>query len=99
MAREGNDNPSSQRLSLAFEMSFDLQERSSVVRSAQEVFLNIFPLQEIDNPDIRLICQSYRNENSSLVSCRELFRKHEDYFYNWAYVNHFDNLFCFKEDL
>jgi hypothetical protein len=48
---------------------------------------------EIDNEDVRLICKSYRNENSTLDSCRTLFKKHDDYFYNWAYVNYFDNLF------
>jgi hypothetical protein len=99
MAGEGNDLPASQRLPLVLQMSFEEQERSTVVEAAQDVFLNNFPLREIDNKDIRLICQSYRNENSSLDSCRELFRKYENYFYNWAYVNYFDNLFYFRDEM
>jgi hypothetical protein len=75
-------------------MIFETQNRYSVIKEAQDIFLDTFPLMEIDNEDVQLICKSYRNENSTLDSCRTLFKKHDDYFYNWAYVNYFDKLFC-----
>ena len=79
-------------------MIFEIQNRHSVIKEAQDIFLDTFPLMEIDNEDVRLICKSYRNDNSSLDSCRALFKKYDNYFYNWAYVNHFDNLFCSEEE-
>lgn len=77
-------------------MTFKELDKQEVVRSAQDLFLNEFPLQEIDNKDIRFICQCYRNDNSSLESCRKLFKKHFDYFYQWAYTNWMTDVFYFQ---
>jgi hypothetical protein len=77
-------------------MTFKEFDKNNVVKQAQDVFLNEFPLREIDNQEVRLICQSYRNNNSSLESCRHLFKKHFDYFYKWSYDNWMTDVFYFR---
>lgn len=79
-------------------MLFKDHDKDGIVKNAHDVFLNDLPLSEIDNPDIRLICQSYRNNNSSLMSCYELFKKHFNYFYQWAYNNWMTNVFYTKKN-
>ena len=39
-----------------------------------KIFMDEMPLEEIDHSDIRLICKSYRNDNSSEDSCKHLFK-------------------------
>ncbi len=51
------------------------------------------PLEEIDHPDIRLVCKSYRNDNSSEDSCYALLSKHKEYFLNWSQNNRAINFF------
>lgn len=74
---------------------FKQQSRKEVILKAQDVFLNELPLQEIDSNAVRLIVRSYRNDNCSLDSCRALFHKHDDYFYEWAHKNHMIDVFYF----
>jgi hypothetical protein len=79
-------------------MVFKDLDKNEVVDKAQRYFLEEFPLREIDNQSVRLICQSYRNENSSLDSCKHLFKNHFNYFYNWAYTNWMTNVFYGKRE-
>ena len=67
------------------------------ILEAQMVFLNQLPLEEIDDPQIRLICQSYRNDNSSLESCQTLFSKYHSYFENWITNNQAVQTFYFTK--
>jgi hypothetical protein len=67
------------------------------ILEAQQVFLNVLPLEEIDHPEIRLICQSYRNDNSSLQSCVTLFSKYNSYFENWLTNNQAVETFYFTK--
>jgi len=78
-------------------MTFKELNKQEVVEQAQNLFLNEFPLREIDNQEVRLICQSYRNDNSSYDSCLHLFKKHFDYFYKWAYDNWMTDVFYFQK--
>jgi len=78
-------------------MTFKELDKTEIVKKAQKHFLEEFPLSEIDNGDVRLICKSYRNDNCSLDSCRHLFKKHFEYFYNWAYNNWMTDVFYFKK--
>jgi hypothetical protein len=78
-------------------MTFKELNKDEVVRQAQDLFLNKFPLREIENPEVRLICQSYRNDNCSIDSCRQLFKKHYEYFYKWAYNNWLTDVFYFQK--
>jgi len=78
-------------------MTFKELDKSDVVKQAQDLFLHKFPLKEIDNQDVRLICKSYRNDNSSMDSCRQLFKKYFDYFYKWAYDNWMLDVFYFQK--
>jgi hypothetical protein len=68
-------------------------EEELQIMSAKLTFLKTFPLDEIDNPDIQLICKSYKNDNSSLVSCLTYLRKYDSYFYNWYKNNRLCNAF------
>ena len=77
-------------------MTFKELDKNEVIKQSWNFFLNNVPLKEIDNPDIRLICQSYRNNNCSLDSCQQLLKKHFDYFYNWAYTNWMTDVFYFQ---
>jgi hypothetical protein len=77
-------------------MTFKELNKNEIIKQAWEFFLNEIPLKEIDNQDVRLICQSYRNNNSSFDSCKQLFEKHFDYFYNWAYTNWMTDVFYFQ---
>lgn len=77
-------------------MTFKELDKNEIVKQAQDTFLNEIPLKEIDNKDIQLICRSYRNDNSSIDSCRKLFEKHFDYFYNWSYNNWMTDVFYFQ---
>jgi hypothetical protein len=58
-----------------------------------KIFMDELPLEEIDHSDIRLICKSYRNDNSSEDSCYALFSKHKEYFFNWSQNNRAINFF------
>jgi hypothetical protein len=77
-------------------MTFRELDKNKVIKEAQDLFLNQIPLREIDNKDVVLICHSYRNNNSSVDSCRHLFKKHSEYFYNWAYNNWMVDVFYFQ---
>ena len=77
-------------------MTFKQLNKQEVVKRAQLLFLHEFPLTEIENHEIRLICRSYRNDNCSYDSCMHLFEKHFDYFYNWAYNNWMTDVFYFQ---
>lgn len=74
-------------------------EKELQIMGARLTFLKVLPLQEIDNLDIQLICKSYRNDNSSLLSCLTLLRKHDEYFNNWLLNNRFYDYFYFKKKL
>jgi predicted Zn-dependent peptidase len=75
---------------------FKQQNEREVIHRAQDTFLNDLPLEEIDNASIRQVVGSYRNDNCSLDSCRTLFQKHSNYFYEWAHKNHMINVFYFE---
>lgn len=75
---------------------FSQLDKQQVVEKAHELFLKTFPLREIDNAEVRLICQSFRNNNSSLDSCKHLFKKHFEYFYKWAHNNWMVDVFYFR---
>jgi hypothetical protein len=77
-------------------MTFSQLNKDEVVEQAQNVFLNDIPLTEIDNHDVKLICRSYRNNNSSIDACRGLFKKHFNYFYKWSYNNWMTDVFYFQ---
>jgi hypothetical protein len=68
-------------------------ERELNIMGAKLTHLKTFPLNEIDNEDIQLACKSYRNDNSSLLSCLTYLRKYDDYFYNWYLNNKACNFF------
>ena len=68
-------------------------EEELQIMEAKLTFLRTFPLDEIDNSDIQLICKSYRNDNSSLVSCLTYMRKYDNYFYSWFKNNRLCNVF------
>ena len=73
-------------------------ERELEIMGAKLTYLKVFPLDEIDNSDIQIICKSYRNDNSTLLSALVYLRKYDDYFYNWAKGNKMCNVFYFRED-
>jgi hypothetical protein len=74
-------------------IKIDSDDKKLKTMSAKLTFLKTFPISEIDNKDIQLICKSYRNDNSSLLSCLVFLDKHEDYLYNWYQNNHMCNVF------
>lgn len=78
-------------------INIDSDEKELQLTGAKLTFLKTFPLEEIDNPEIQLICKSYRNDNSSLVSSLVLLRKHNEYFSNWVLNNRFCNYFYGKK--
>jgi hypothetical protein len=63
------------------------------IMCAKLIFLRLFPLHEIDNKDIQLICQSYRNGNSSLIGCLVYMDKFNEYLYDWYIGNSACNIF------
>ena len=70
-----------------------IDDKNLETMSAKLTFLKVFPIDEIDDPHIQLVCKSYRKDNSSLVSCLVLLRKHDEYFYNWYKNNKLCNVF------
>ena len=68
-------------------------ERELEIMGIKLTFLKVFPLHEIDNENVRLICQSYRNDNSTLLSCLTYMRKYDDYFYEYCINNKACNVF------
>lgn len=74
-------------------IKIDSDQKELDTMAAKLTFLKVFPASEIDNPDIRLICGSYKKDNSSLISCLTLLRKYDEYFYNWHQNNKMCNVF------
>jgi hypothetical protein len=74
------------------------KEKENQTMEAKLTFLKIFPVCEIDHPDIQLICKSYKKDNSSLISCLTLLRKYDEYFYNWYKNNKMCNVFYGKRN-
>lgn len=74
-------------------IKIDSDDKKLKTMSAKLTFLKTFPLSEIDNKDIQLICRSYRNDNSTLLSSLVYLDRHEEYLYNWYQNNHMCNVF------
>lgn len=74
-------------------INVDSDDDELKLTGAKLTFLKTFPIDEMDNENIKLICKSYRNDNSSLVSCLTLLRKHDEYFRNWYKNNSLCNVF------
>ena len=77
-------------------MTFKQQNKQKIVNLAHSYFLKEFPLQEIDNNEIRKICKQFRNNLKTQKECLEAFERHFDYFYNWSYVNWMTDVFYFR---
>lgn len=67
------------------------------ITSAKLTFLKTFPVDEIDNTGVRLICKKYKNTHTSLLDCMVELKKYEDYLYNWYQNNHMCNVFYNRE--
>jgi hypothetical protein len=63
---------------------------------AKSAFLNIFPLQEIDNFDVRGICRDYKRGNISPKCAMESLEEHSEYIHNWHINNKACNFFYGK---
>lgn len=74
-------------------MTFKELNKHDVVEQAHLVFLNDLPLCEIDNKNVRAICERYRSNNICFSKCQKLFKQYFEYFYNWAYSNWMTNVF------
>jgi len=74
-------------------INVESDDRNLQIMSAKLTFLKVFPLPEIDIPDIQLAVKSYRNDNSALLSSLVYLKKYDDYFYNWYKNNSLCNVF------
>lgn len=77
-------------------MSFLQLDKNEVVCRAHSLFLEEFPLNEIDNDSVRIICNRYRKKEQTLEECKLLFQNHFEYFYNWSYNNWMTDVFYFQ---
>lgn len=68
------------------------------IMGAKLTFLKVFPLQEIDHHDIQLVCQSYRNYNSTIQSALSYMKRYDEYFYNWHVNNKMCNVFYYERE-
>jgi hypothetical protein len=73
------------------------KQKIKQITEAKMIFLKYFPIQEIDNEDVKLICKSYRKDNSSLISCLVYLDKHDEYLYEWYKNNKLCNVFYFRD--
>ena len=74
-------------------IKIDPNQKELDIMESKLTFLKVFPSSEIDHPKIRLVCRSYKKDNSSLVSCLTLLREYDEYFYNWFQNNKMCNVF------
>lgn len=67
------------------------------ITSAKLTFLKTFPIEEIDNQEVKSICKKYKTNHTTLLDCMVRLNKHEDYLYNWYQNNHMCNVFYNRE--
>jgi hypothetical protein len=63
------------------------------LRVIHDLFLDVFPIQEIDHIGIKMICKKYRTENRTRESAYSLLVRHREYFENWSLFNKAANTF------
>jgi hypothetical protein len=68
-------------------MNLSPEEKKHKLNESHKLFLEVFPLEDIDHPGIRLICRSFRHDNCSEYSAKTLLSRHEEYFLNWIQSN------------
>jgi len=63
---------------------------------AKSIFLKIFPLQEIDNLDIKGICRHFKQGIISLDCAMNCLDSYSEYIHNWNINNKACNFFYGK---
>jgi hypothetical protein len=69
------------------------QNQIKNLTSVYNLFLDVFPFQEMNHLGIKMICKKYREENRSRESAYQLLSRHREYFEDWALFNRAINTF------
>lgn len=67
--------------------------KSEDINNAKQIFLKIFPLQEIDNVEIKNICREFKHKVISFEDAMNTLDFYNDYFHNWSVNNRACNFF------
>jgi hypothetical protein len=72
------------------------KEKEPYLKQAYDLFLNIFPLADIDNIEIRKLCRQFRRKEKCKKNVVAKFQQYEEYFWNWTKNNQMIDLFYFR---
>ena len=73
-----------------------MKVKAEDIKKAKQIFLEIFPLQEIDNIEIKNICREFKRNIISFECAMDTLDFYYEYFHNWSYNNRACNFFYGK---
>jgi hypothetical protein len=76
-----------------------VSEKQKEITKAKMIFLKVFPLHEIDNNEVRMVCKTYKfcerngTQKNTIKNIMKILDSYDDYFYNWYQNNKLCNVF------
>lgn len=77
--------------------NFSCKEKQPYITEAQDLFLSVFPLADIDNSSIRTICRKFRNKEETKEKILKELEQYNEYFWNWFQNNRMIDVFYFQK--